>query len=184
MSKVPISKDPEHIRELINNIQEKLAQKKYDLSLNLVLFGIVCVVLILFLIFLVRDLAHTVSLYFKKSKGINSVNERRNDDNYGSYINPLLTETNELNRIEENIVTHTHNQSQHLESIRLFKLANDLPQSHIEGQIDLTTLNEDFDNYTYDPNKNGFSFWEMLLMPPDFSKYVTKRTDVKPYIEI
>ena len=96
----------------------------------------------------------------------------------------MIVEKNELDEIESNIMIQKKNQNSKFDKIREFKRANNIPTSEkVEAQVDLTVLNQNFDDYHYDKSKNGFSFWEMLIMPPDFSQLVTKKDNVKPYIQ-
>ena len=63
-----------------------------------------------------------------------------------------------------------------------WKHHNDIPNhDKVEGQIDLTVLEPEYDNYVYDKKNNGMSFWKMLFMPPKYHKLVDNKAI--PYIK-
>ncbi len=176
--------EADKIRKLIKKTQDNLVKFKFDLNLNLILFILITFVLVVFLIIVINDLFNILSLYLKKKRFVSKSDKYKNRDDYESYNNPLIVEKNELDEIESNIMIQKKNQNSNFDKIREFKKANNLPTSDkVEAQVDLTVLNQNFDDYHYDKSKNGFSFWEMLIMPPDFSQLVTKKENVKPYIQ-
>lgn len=176
-----VQSEADKLRKSIMKVQQKLVKHKFDLNLNLVLFAIISFVLIVFLIIVINDLFKTLMLYFKKKKLLSTKSSLK--DNYQNVDNPLIIEKNELDEIEDNIMIQRRNQQAHFDDINRRKQRIDLPvKDTVEGGIDLRVLDDKFDDYTYDKSKDGFSFWKLLILPPDFTQHV-KKNDKKPYIQ-
>lgn len=150
----------------------------------LILFAIISFVSIVILIIVINDTFKTITLYFKRKATVSK--NFNNTDDYSNYDNPLVLEKNELEEIESNLIIQRSNQQKHLDNIKEFKQKLDLPNTErAEANVDLRVLNDQFDDYEYDSTKDGFSFWQMLVMPPDFIQYVKKTKNAKtPYLQL
>ena len=170
------------IMEQIEEVQKSLANKKFSKTIQIGIFFLILCLIIFFLVFFIMDLLNILMLYFKKVQNITSKEKLYFVDDNNDFNTSGIQYENEIDHIEDQIVKRNTNLQNRLSEMINWKKSNKIPNAESETKIDMTVLEKKFDNYTYDKNKNGDSFWKMILMPPNYYKLVNNKA--KPFFRL
>ena len=163
----------------IEKVQKSLADKKIDKTIQIGLFFLIICLMLFFLVFFIMDLINILVLYFKKRKNLSSKEKMYFVDDDNDFDISGIQYENELDKIEDQIVKRNANLESRLGEMLKWKKSNKIPDARIDSKIDMTVLEQKFDDYTYDKSKNGDSFWKMILMPPQYYKFINNQA--KPF---
>ena len=165
----------------ILELQEKLKNKVVDLKIDVIYFIVTCVVFMIFITIISMDTFHNVKLYFNRKTIIDrKITTLQPDDN--TYPDEVFVQRNDLNKLEERIMTHGGRQKEKLQPLIDLKVSNNIPNANnIDSQISINVLDPNFDDNAYTQN-DGDSFWKMLFMPPKYYELVNNRAD--PYFKL
>ena len=176
-----IQPDIGDLREKISNITTKIMKKRTDIRVDIIYFFLTVVVLIIFVLIVFIDLFNVFKVYIDKQKQIQANNNKLvNDDN--DYQQPAFNNQNELEKIEERIYNKHRVQQDNMKHLIDWKKSIDLKNpSKIESQIDLNSLDKTFDDYSYNKQKSGESFFKLLFMPPKYHEVINN--EAIPYFK-
>jgi hypothetical protein len=163
----------------IEKVQKKLAGKKSSKTIQIGLFFVILCLMLFFLVFFIMDLINILILYFKRRQNISSKEKMYFVDDDNDFDTSGIQYENELDSIEDQIVKRNANLERRLGEMLKWKKSNKIPDAKIHSKIDMTVLEQKFDDYTYDKGKNGDSFWKMILMPPQYYKFINNQA--KPF---
>ena len=167
------------IMKQIEEVQKSLADKKVYKTIQIGLFFLIICLMLFFLVFFIMDLINILILYFKRIKNISSKEKMYFVDDDNDFDKTGIQYENELDKIEDQIVKRNSNLESRLSEMLKWKKSNKIPDAKIDSKIDMTVLEQKFDDYTYDKGKNGDSFWKMILMPPQYYKFINNQA--KPF---
>ena len=167
------------ILEKIQKVQKQLSEKQFSKSLQIGIFFLVVCIMLFFLVFFISDFLNIIGIYFQKVKNIKAKEKMfvQSDDN--DYDKSGIQYENEIDHIEDQIVKRNLNLENRLKEMVEWKKSNKIPNVKIESKIDMTVMEDKFDNYKYDKQKNGESFWKLLIMPPKYYQYINNKA--KPF---
>ena len=163
----------------IEKVQKKLAGKKSSKTIQIGLFFVILCLMLFFLVFFIMDLINILILYFKRRQNISSKEKMYFVDDDNDFDKSGIQYENELDSIEDQIVKRNANLESRLGEMLKWKKSNKIPNAKIDSKIDMTVLEQKFDDYTYDKDKKGDSFWKMILMPPQYYKFINNQA--KPF---
>lgn len=165
----------------IIKVHKEIMKKQQNVYLQVGYFFLIICAMSFIISSIFTDMMSTLYVYFEKRKVMRSSEKtksiRTGDDNH--FEETVLSQDNQLDAIEENIMIQHTKQKKRMEETQAWKRAHNIPNQKLESQIDLSILEEKHDNYTYHNKDNGMSFWKMLLMPPKYHELV--QHSAKPY---
>ena len=169
------------LQQNILDIKEKLKHKVVDIKIDVIYFIVTSVVFMIFISIIFMDMFNNIKLYFNRNKLVNrKTTTLQTDDN--TYPDEVFVQRNDLNKLEERIMTHGGRQKEKLQPLIDLKVANNIPNANnIVSQISINVLDPKLDDNTYTKN-NGDSFWKMLFMPPKYYELVNNRAE--PYFKL
>ncbi len=167
-----VNPDIDGLTEKISKITTKIIEKKSDIRIDVIYFFITVVILGIFTIIVFSDLFNVFKRYYDKKQAIKANNLQITDDDY-EYHQPFFEKQNELEKIEEQIYNKHRSQQNNLKYFIDWKKSNNIKDpSKIESQIDLNSLDKQFDDYKYNNKQTGESFWKLLFMPPKYHELI------------
>ena len=174
-----IEPNVDELMRKISAIEKKIMDKRTNIQVDIIYFFVTIVILVIFLLIVFTDLFNVFKVYIDKKKQINS-NNITDDDN--DYHQNFFNNQNELEKIEEHIYNKHRSQQDNLKYLVNWKKSNNLKNpSKIESQIDINSLDKEFDNYLYNDKVQGESFWKLLFMPPKYHKLINN--EAIPYFQ-
>ena len=171
--------DGNSINDKISNVTQQIMQKQQTAYIQIGYFFLIICAMSFIISSIFTELVNVIYIYFEKSKLIRGIEKsiRAYDDNY--YDEPITANDNELDTIEETIMIQHEKQKKLLKDNLEWKKEHNIPNRKIESKIDLTILEDKYDDYKYHKSKNGMPFWKMLIMPPKYHELV--QHNAKPY---
>lgn len=165
----------------INKVQLELSEKEFNKSVQIGIFFFTTCVMLFFLTFFIMDFVNVLKIYFNKKRNVEGTTKYKVDDD-NEYNKTGIEYENELDQIEEQIFKRNINLENRLKEMVEWKRSENIPNVNIENKIDMTVLEDKFDNYEYNDKKDGVSFWKMMLMPPKYYKLVNNKA--KPFYRL
>lgn len=167
------------IMEEISKVQKEIAGKKFNKSVQIAIFFFTLCIMLFFLTFFIADLFHIIRVYFRKQNNIKAKETFYKVDDNNEYDRSGIEYENELDTIEDQIVKRNSNLENRLKEMVEWKRSKKIPNVNIESNINMTVMEGKYDDYKYNKNKNGDSFWKMIFMPPKYYDLVNNHA--KPY---
>lgn len=163
----------------IGEVQKTIAGKKFNKGIHIGIFFFTVLIMLFFLTFFVMDLISVLKMYYAKQRSIKAKETFSKVEDNNDYGVSGIEYENEMDTIEDQIVKRNSNLENRLKEMVEWKRSNKIPNVKIENRIDMTVVEQKFDNYEYNTKKNGDSFWKMIFMPPKYYELINNKA--KPY---
>lgn len=162
------------IDKISSDIYKSLSNQAFELDSNSdtnQLYFIVNILIIIFFIYIiVSNILKTIKVYNDNNSFVTKFFKTSDDYDYNDYFNKSK---NDLKVIDKTIKTKSKIHSSTFDNIGTFKRKHNI-DSNLYSIIDNEIIKKQYDNYIYDVNKTGESFWNLLFSKAKYDDVVNK----------